>query len=145
MEAAVAGDSRHPLSDHHFALACAGWRLADFYGLARQIRAQRRRDRGLLPLQSGWPDRADRDRRVLDWHRVRRAGGTDDDRLVGRQQIQDQAAALVDALMQGASAEAIRKAVLVPLEAEQSAAKAARAEKAAATKVEFFTMARGED
>ncbi|MEL6610319.1 MAG: phosphonate C-P lyase system protein PhnG, partial [Pseudomonadota bacterium] len=38
-----------------------------------------------------------------------------------------------------------RNAVLAPLEAEQSAAKAARARKAAATKVEFFTMARGED
>ena len=65
--------------------------------------------------------------------------------IQGRRKSDAEAAALVDALMQGARAGAIRKAVLVPLEAEQSAAKAARAEKAAATKVEFFTMARGED
>ncbi|MEM6375630.1 MAG: phosphonate C-P lyase system protein PhnG [Pseudomonadota bacterium] len=65
--------------------------------------------------------------------------------IQGRRKSDAEAVALVDALMQGARAGAIRKAVLVPLEAEQSAAKAARAEKAAATKVEFFTMARGED
>ena len=47
--------------------------------------------------------------------------------------------------MQGPNAGEIRTAVLEPLEAEQIAAKTARAEKAAATKVEFFTMARGED
>ena len=65
--------------------------------------------------------------------------------IQGRRKSDAEAAALVDALMHGSRAEAIRKAVLVPLEAEQSAAKTARAEKAAATKVEFFTMARGED
>ena len=56
-----------------------------------------------------------------------------------------EAAALVDALMQGETAHTIRKAILEPLEAEQSAAKSDRAAKAAATKVEFFTMARGEN
>ena len=65
--------------------------------------------------------------------------------IQGRCKSDAEAAALVDALMQGRNAAAVRKAVLVPLEAEQSAAKTARAEKAAATKVEFFTMARGED
>ena len=65
--------------------------------------------------------------------------------IQGRRKSDAEAAALVDALMQGRNAAAVRKAVLVPLEAEQSAAKTARAEKAAATKVEFFTMARGED
>ena len=65
--------------------------------------------------------------------------------IQGRRKSDAEAAALVDALMQGRNAEAIRKTVLDPLEAEQSAAKTARAEKAAATKVEFFTMARGED
>ncbi|MEL6960118.1 MAG: phosphonate C-P lyase system protein PhnG [Pseudomonadota bacterium] len=65
--------------------------------------------------------------------------------IQGRRKSDAEAAALVDALMQGASAGAIRRAVLDPLEAEQSAARTARAEKAAATKVEFFTMARGED
>lgn len=65
--------------------------------------------------------------------------------IQGRRKADAEAAALVDALMQGAHATAIRDAVLKPLETEQAAAKTARAQKAAATKVEFFTMARGED
>ncbi|MEO0389228.1 MAG: phosphonate C-P lyase system protein PhnG [Pseudomonadota bacterium] len=65
--------------------------------------------------------------------------------IQGRRKSDAEAAALVDALMQGRDAQAVRKAVLDPLEAERSAAKTARAEKAAATKVAFFTMARGED
>ena len=65
--------------------------------------------------------------------------------IQGRRKSDAEAAALVDALMQGPQAGVVRSAVLDPLEAERSAAKAARAEKAAATKVEFFTMARGED
>ena len=65
--------------------------------------------------------------------------------IQGRRKVDSEAAALVDALMQGRNAAAVRRAVLDLLEAEQSAAKTARAEKAAATKVEFFTMARGED
>lgn len=65
--------------------------------------------------------------------------------IQGRRKSDAEAAALVDALMQGRNAAAVREAVLDPLGAEQSAAKTARAEKAAATKVEFFTMARGED
>lgn len=63
----------------------------------------------------------------------------------GRRKADAEAAALVDALMQGAAADTVRAAVLEPLEAEQMVAKTARAQKAAATKVEFFTMARGED
>ncbi|MEP6017625.1 MAG: phosphonate C-P lyase system protein PhnG [Paracoccaceae bacterium] len=65
--------------------------------------------------------------------------------IQGRRKADAEAAALVDALMQGPNADKIRTAVLEPLEAEQIAIKTARAEKAAATKVEFFTMARGED
>ncbi|WP_415919472.1 phosphonate C-P lyase system protein PhnG [Tateyamaria sp. SN6-1] len=65
--------------------------------------------------------------------------------IQGRRKADAEAAALVDALMQGPSASAVRKAVLDPLRTEQIAAKTARAEKAAATRVEFFTMARGED
>ena len=65
--------------------------------------------------------------------------------IQGRRKADAEAAALVDALMQGADAGTIRAAVLEPLEAEQTTAKAARAAKAAATKVEFFTMARGDD
>jgi alpha-D-ribose 1-methylphosphonate 5-triphosphate synthase subunit PhnG len=65
--------------------------------------------------------------------------------IKGRRKADAEAAALVDALMQSAAAETVRTGVLAPLSAEQTAAKAARAAKAAATKVEFFTMARGED
>lgn len=54
-------------------------------------------------------------------------------------------AALIDALMQTEQGGALRRAVLDPLEAEMAAGNAARAEKAAATKVDFFTMVRGED
>lgn len=54
-------------------------------------------------------------------------------------------AAAVDALMQTDQAADLTSRVLDPLEAEASAARADRAEKAAATKVDFFTMVRGED
>jgi alpha-D-ribose 1-methylphosphonate 5-triphosphate synthase subunit PhnG len=53
-------------------------------------------------------------------------------------------AAVVDALMQTDRAEAIRAAVLEPLNTEMAAAKTDRAAKAAATRVEFFTLVRGE-
>ena len=65
--------------------------------------------------------------------------------IQGRRKSDAEAAALVAALMQTGQAGAVRKAVLEPLEAERSAARVARANKAAATKVEFFTMTRGED
>ncbi len=65
--------------------------------------------------------------------------------IQGRRKADAEAAALVDALMQGKAANAIRAQVLDPLETEFRSAKAARAAKAAATKVEFFTMVRGED
>lgn len=63
----------------------------------------------------------------------------------GRDKQAAQSAALVDALMQTEQAEDILTRVLQPLEDRQSAARATRARKAAATKVDFFTMARGED
>lgn len=65
--------------------------------------------------------------------------------IQGRRKADAEAAALVDALMQSPAAHTLRAAVLEPLTKEQAAHKAARAAKAAATKVEFFTMARGED
>lgn len=65
--------------------------------------------------------------------------------IQGRRKADAEAAALVDALMQGPEADRLRAAILTPLEAEAAAARQARAEKAAATKVEFFTMARGDD
>lgn len=63
----------------------------------------------------------------------------------GRDKAHATQAALIDALMQTAQAQAVRDAVLAPLDAALQAARAARAAKAAATKVDFFTMARGED
>ena len=65
--------------------------------------------------------------------------------LQGRRKGDAEAAALVDALMQTDAAARLRTTVLAPLEAEQRAAKTARAAKAAATKVDFFTLVRGED
>lgn len=63
----------------------------------------------------------------------------------GRDKQHAQRAAVIDALMQGPEAAAIRGAVLDPLAAEEAARRSLRAAKAAATKVEFFTLVRGED
>jgi alpha-D-ribose 1-methylphosphonate 5-triphosphate synthase subunit PhnG len=63
----------------------------------------------------------------------------------GRDRAHARRAAAVDALMQTGEAAAIRAGVLAPLAEAETAARQTRAEKAAATKVEFFTMVRGED
>lgn len=63
----------------------------------------------------------------------------------GRDKAHAQRAALVDALMQGARTEELRQLVLIPVEAAMTEKANTRAAKAAATKVDFFTMARGED
>ncbi|TNC71364.1 phosphonate C-P lyase system protein PhnG [Rubellimicrobium roseum] len=63
----------------------------------------------------------------------------------GRDKAACEAAALVDALMQTGAAARVRAAVLEPLEREALAQRRARAAKAAATRVEFFTLVRGED
>ncbi len=63
----------------------------------------------------------------------------------GRDKAHATRAALVDALMQGAEAARIEAEVLAPLRTEEAERRRVRAEKAAATKVEFFTMVRGED
>lgn len=65
--------------------------------------------------------------------------------IKGRSKPCAEAAALVDALMLTDAAEAIRSKVLSPLEQAQSQAQQTRAAKAAATKVDFFTMTRGDD
>jgi alpha-D-ribose 1-methylphosphonate 5-triphosphate synthase subunit PhnG len=54
-------------------------------------------------------------------------------------------AAAVDALMQTDHAPLLTLQVLQPLQAEADNARESRAGKAAATKVDFFTMVRGED
>lgn len=63
----------------------------------------------------------------------------------GREKDKAQQAALIDALMQTAAAGAVEAEILVPLRDARQASDAARAAKAASTKVEFFTLARGED
>ncbi len=62
----------------------------------------------------------------------------------GRNRAHAERAALVDALMQGPRAEEIQTSVLAPLASEEAARREGRAAKAAATKVDFFTMVRGE-
>ncbi|WP_085792764.1 phosphonate C-P lyase system protein PhnG [Roseivivax jejudonensis] len=63
----------------------------------------------------------------------------------GRDERHAERAALVDAMMQTSQAESLRAEVLDPLTEAEAHARAERAEKAAATRVEFFTVARGED
>ncbi len=63
----------------------------------------------------------------------------------GRSKSKAEAAALVDALMQTPAADTVRERVIGPLTQQMQAARTDRAAKAAATKVEFFTMVRGED
>ncbi len=65
--------------------------------------------------------------------------------IQGRNKTDAEAVAMVDALMQTSEAPTLQEHVLDVLAAEQTAKRAARAAKAAATKVDFFTMVRGED
>ena len=62
----------------------------------------------------------------------------------GRDKAHAERAALVDALMQTERADAVRAAILAPLTAERAAARRDRLARAAATRVDFFTMVRGE-
>jgi len=63
----------------------------------------------------------------------------------GRGKAHAEQAALVDALMQGPKAALMRARIISPLAEAEAARRHARAAKAAATKVDFFTMVRGED
>lgn len=54
-------------------------------------------------------------------------------------------AAVLDALLQTEQAAAMQAQVLAPLAKAETTARQLRAAKAAATKVEFFTLVRGED
>ena len=63
----------------------------------------------------------------------------------GRNKQDAEAAALVDALMQTDAARTVRLDVLDPLMTEEADRRATRAAKAAATRVEFFTLVRGDD
>lgn len=63
----------------------------------------------------------------------------------GRSKPKAEVAALIDALMQTQSADTVLAKILDPLRQKLQSDKATRAAKAAATKVEFFTLVRGED
>ncbi len=65
--------------------------------------------------------------------------------IQGRNKIDAEAVAMMDALMQTEYAATLQVQVLDVLAQEQADRRAARAGKAAATKVDFFTMVRGED
>lgn len=65
--------------------------------------------------------------------------------IQGRRKADAEAAALTDALMQTEQANTLREMVLTPLTESRASAKTTRAAKAAATKVDFFTLVRGED
>jgi alpha-D-ribose 1-methylphosphonate 5-triphosphate synthase subunit PhnG len=62
--------------------------------------------------------------------------------VLGRDKAHAERAAICDALLQGPRADEVRRAVLEPLARAEADRRAARARKAAATRVEFFTLAR---
>lgn len=63
----------------------------------------------------------------------------------GRDQRKAETAAIVDAMMQTSRAPKLRSGLLDPLRRDLGRVRAARAARAEGTKVNFFTMARGED
>lgn len=63
----------------------------------------------------------------------------------GRSKDHAMQAALIDALLQTESAADIEAGIIAPLRDAADTKRADRAAKAAATKVDFFTMVRGED
>lgn len=63
----------------------------------------------------------------------------------GRNKTHALRAAAIDALMQTDRADTLRADVLTPLAADEANRRGTRAAKAAATRVEFFTLVRGED
>lgn len=65
--------------------------------------------------------------------------------ILGRDVAKAEAAALLDAALQTDAAPLVERLVLAPLRAERARREAEAAEAAARTKVEFFTLTRGED
>lgn len=63
----------------------------------------------------------------------------------GRSHAAARAAAVIDALMQTDQASGLTAKILTPLATEQAPRRTARAARAAATKVDFFTLMRGDD
>ncbi|MEO1276067.1 MAG: phosphonate C-P lyase system protein PhnG, partial [Pseudomonadota bacterium] len=75
---------------------------------------------------------------------VRLDGGTVGHGYVqGRNKRHAEIAALADALLQTDQADTVQAGLIAPLAEAKAAERTVRAEKAAATKVEFFTMVRG--
>ncbi|MFV0474064.1 MAG: phosphonate C-P lyase system protein PhnG [Pikeienuella sp.] len=74
-----------------------------------------------------------------------RDGTTGHAYVAGRDKEKARRAAICDALMQGERAAEMREAVLEPVAKALSERRAHLAGKAAATKVDFFTLVRGED
>ncbi|WP_225769487.1 phosphonate C-P lyase system protein PhnG [Inquilinus sp. Marseille-Q2685] len=65
--------------------------------------------------------------------------------VAGRGRRHAEIAARADALLQTDRREAVETALIAPLRAAQAEARAAARRKAAATRVDFFTMVRGEN
>lgn len=63
----------------------------------------------------------------------------------GRDKAHATRAAVIDALMQTGAADGLRAGVIAVLEGEAATTRTARAARAASTKVDFFTMVRGDD
>ncbi|MEM7423293.1 MAG: phosphonate C-P lyase system protein PhnG [Pseudomonadota bacterium] len=63
----------------------------------------------------------------------------------GRNRDKARVAALCDALLQGPGADAVQRTVIAPLRAHAEAEKRQAAGRAEQTKVDFFTMVRGEN
>lgn len=65
--------------------------------------------------------------------------------VAGRDIEKARIAAICDALLQGPAADEVLERVVLPMQALRARSRNERAGKAAATRVEFFTMVRGED
>lgn len=63
----------------------------------------------------------------------------------GRDKDKAEKAAIIDAYLQGDKAEIFAANIITPIENALAAVKANREQKAAKTKVDFFTLVRGED
>jgi alpha-D-ribose 1-methylphosphonate 5-triphosphate synthase subunit PhnG len=72
-------------------------------------------------------------------------GGVGHAMALGRDARRAQLSAVIDALCQGELAERLDAELIAPLAGALEAADAQRREEVAATKVDFFTVARGED
>jgi alpha-D-ribose 1-methylphosphonate 5-triphosphate synthase subunit PhnG len=77
--------------------------------------------------------------------RLRASGSIGISYVLGRDRAKARAAAILDALWQAGEAERIEASVLAPVGARLASEDAREAARTAATRVEFFTMVRGED